>query len=86
MPSVWNGSTHIAGQRAINTAYRHLNTGGILLIIAHIRDNFKENNFIYTGSKKDIEITIFENNFVINETNYEATFVYLIRRKKKLEI
>ena len=72
--------------KAINTAYRHLNAGGILLIVAHMRDNFKENNFVYTGSKKDIKITIFENNCITNKTNFEATFVYLIRRKNKLEI
>ena len=73
-------------RRAINTAYRHLNTGGILLIVVSIRDNFKENNFIYTGSKKDIEITVFENNCITSKTNYEATLVYLVRRKNKLEI
>jgi SAM-dependent methyltransferase len=73
-------------RKAINTAYRHLNTGGLLLIIARIRDNFKENNFLYTGSKKDTRITIFENNCITNKTNYEATLVYLIRRKTKLKI
>ena len=73
-------------RKAINTAYWHLNTGGILMIVAHIRDNFKENNFIYTGSKKDIKITIFENNYITNKQNYEATIIYLIRRKNKLKI
>jgi SAM-dependent methyltransferase len=73
-------------RKAIKTAYSHLNTCSILLIIAHIRDIFKENNFIYTGSKKDIKITIFENNCIINKTSYEATIVYLIRHKKTLEI
>ena len=73
-------------RKAINTAYSHLKTEGILLIVAHIQDNFKENNFVYTGSKNDINITIFENNRIINKTSYEATIIYLIRRKKKLEI
>ena len=73
-------------RRAINTAYRHLNTGGILLIVASMRDNFKENNFVYTGSKKDIKITVFENNCITTKTSYEATLVYLVRRKNKLEI
>lgn len=72
--------------KAINTAYLHLNNGGILLIVAHIRDNFRENNFVYTGKKKDINITIFENNYITNKTTYEATLVYLIRRKKQLDI
>jgi ubiquinone/menaquinone biosynthesis C-methylase UbiE len=73
-------------RKTINTAYSHLNIGGILLIVAHIRDNFNENNFVYTGKLKGVEITIFENNYIINKTNYEATIVYLIRRKGKLEI
>lgn len=72
--------------KAINTAYIHLNTDGLLLIVAHIRENFKENNFIYTGSKKDIKIHIFENNYITSKINYEAILVYLIRRKNKLEI
>ena len=73
-------------RKAITTGNRHLKTGGILLIVAHIRDNFNENNFIYSGRKNDIKITIFENNCITSKTNYEATLVYLIRRKKKLEI
>ena len=73
-------------RKAINTAYNHLNADGILLIVAHMRENFNENNFVYTGSKNDIEITIFENNCITNKTNYEATIIYLIRRKKKLKI
>jgi len=51
-----------------------------------MRDNFNENNFIYTGSKKNIKITIFENNCITSKTNYEATLVYLIRCNKKLKI
>ena len=73
-------------RKAINTGYTHLNVGGILLIVANIRDNFKENNFVYKGSKNNIKITIFENNFITNKTKYEATIVYLIRHKKKLKI
>jgi len=73
-------------RKTINTAYSHLKIDGILLIVAHMRENFKENNFVYTGSKNDIDITIFENNFITNKTNYEATIIYLIRCKKKLQI
>ncbi len=73
-------------RKTINTAYSHLNMDGILLIVAHMRENFKENNFVYTGSKNNIDITIFENNFITNKTNYEATIIYLIRCKKKLKI
>jgi hypothetical protein len=75
-------------RRASITAYKHLRPGGVLLIIANIAEEFKENNFVYTGSKGDVEITIFENNYLhdITETTYEATFIFLIRRKGKLEI
>lgn len=73
---------------AIITAYNHLKPGGVLLIVANIKEEFKENNFVYTGSKGDTEITIFENNYVPDPagTTYEATLVFLIRRKGKLEI
>ena len=74
--------------KVILTAYKHLRSGGVLLIVAHISEEFKENNFVYTGSKGEVEITLFENNYVPDPagTTYEATFVFLIRRNGKLEI
>jgi SAM-dependent methyltransferase len=73
---------------AILTAYKHLKPGGVLLVVANVREEFKENNFVYIGSKGDVEITVFENNYIPDSTGttYEATFIYLIRRKGKLEI
>lgn len=75
-------------KKTITTASQHLNPGGVLLIVAHIKEEFQENNFVYRGAKGDIEITIFENNTIIkpDRTTYEAAVVYLIRRKGKLEI
>jgi SAM-dependent methyltransferase len=75
-------------RKAIQTADKHLKPGGALFIVAHIREEFKENNFVYTGSKGDIEITLFENNYIPDPagTTYEATVVFLIRQKGKLEI
>ena len=75
-------------KRAIYTSYKHLKPGGVLLIVAHTKEEFKENNFLYTGSKEDIEITVFENNYITcpSESTYEATIIYLIRQKGKLEI
>jgi SAM-dependent methyltransferase len=75
-------------QKAIHTAYDHLKPGGILLVVAQIREEFDDNNFVYTGSNGDINITLFENNYILNSTkeNYEATFIYLIRRRGKLKI
>lgn len=75
-------------QKAIFTADKHLKPGGVLLIVANIKEEFRGNNFVYTGSKGDVEITIFENNYIPapDGTTYEATAVFLIRRKGKLEI
>ena len=69
-------------------AYKHLKPGGVLLIVSNIKEGFKESNFVYTGSKGNVEITIFENNYVPDpdRTTYEATLIYLIRCKGKLEI
>ncbi len=75
-------------RKAILTASRYLKPGGVLLIVAHISEEFRENNFVYTGAKGDVEITIFENNYIVKPARmtYEATVVYLIRRKGELEI
>jgi len=75
-------------QSTIAAAYKHLKLGGVLLIVANTREEFWENNFCYTGAKDDVEITIFENNYIPkkNPTTYEATLVYLIRQKGKLSI
>jgi len=73
---------------AIRTANRHLKPGGVLLITALIHEDFNDNNFVYTNSREDVEITLFENNFLphASGTTYEATYVFLIRQKEKLEI
>ena len=73
---------------AMMTAQKHLKPGGIFLVVANIAEQFRQNNFVYTGSQDDIEITLFENNYVsaYPGTTYEATLVYLIRSKGKLEI
>jgi ubiquinone/menaquinone biosynthesis C-methylase UbiE len=74
-------------KKAIVTASRHLKPGGVLLVCANIKETFKSNNFVYTGKHGDIEITIFENNYIPidNDSIYEATIVYLIRNKGELE-
>jgi SAM-dependent methyltransferase len=72
----------------IFTACKHLKSGGVLLIMANIKEEFTENNFVYTGSKGDVQITVFENNYIPDPsgTTYEATLIYLIRHRGKLEI
>ncbi|MBN1693808.1 methyltransferase domain-containing protein [candidate division WOR-3 bacterium] len=74
-------------KKVIRNANKNLNPGGVLLIVAHPKETFKENNFVYTGKKGDIEITVFENNYISpkNDSIYEATIIYLIRKKGKLE-
>lgn len=73
---------------AIMTANKHLKSGGMLLIVAHPAELFSQNNFVYTGSDQDIEITVFENNYVLAppKRGYEATLLYLIRRHGELQI
>ena len=75
-------------KKTITAASKHLKPGGVLLIVAQIREEFRESNFVYTGSEGDVEVTIFENNHIVKpaRTTYEATVVYLIRCKDKLEI
>jgi SAM-dependent methyltransferase len=75
-------------KRVISSSYKHLKPGGLLLIVANIKEEFKNNNFLYSGSKEDIEITVFENNYISDpsRSTYEATIIYLIRKKGKLEI
>ncbi len=75
-------------KRAIFTAQKHLKPGGALLVAADTKEEFRENNFLYTGSKKDIEITVYENNYIAHPSGstYEATIIYLIRKNGRLEI
>jgi SAM-dependent methyltransferase len=75
-------------QKAIFAADKHLKPGGVLVIVASIAEKFRPNNFVYTGTKGDIEITIFENNYLPapDSSTYEAVLVYLVRNKGKLEI
>lgn len=73
--------------RTLATADSHLKPGGVLLIVALAREDFRNNNFVYSGAKGDVELTVFENNQARGPRSavYEATVVYLIRRKGRLE-
>jgi SAM-dependent methyltransferase len=75
-------------RRAIVTGYGHLKRGGVLLITAHVREEFRENNFAYTGSKDNCEVTVFENNYIPDPEGsiYEATIIYLVRKEGELKI
>ncbi len=73
-------------KRVIQTAKRHLNPEGVLLLVIHTKGEFKNNNFAYTGTDEDTHVTIFENNHIISESKYEATMVYLIRQNGHIEV
>jgi SAM-dependent methyltransferase len=71
---------------AISNATSHLKKGGILLIVTSVKEDFRENNFVYYGEKDDVHVTVFENNHIVSESTYEAAIVYLIREKGDLKI
>lgn len=75
-------------RKTISAATAHLKPGGILLIVAHVKEEFQENNFAYSGCANDIDITVLENNHILKPRGdiYEATIVYLIRKGGVLQI
>lgn len=73
-------------KKALLNAVCHLENGGVFLVVAHTKEDFKENNFVYTGEKDNIHITLFENNYIVSDSTYEATMIHLIRCNSKLSI
>ena len=73
---------------AIQTAYQHLKPGGVCLILGHIKEEFKASNFVYSGKKDNIEVTLFENNYIPEPFNntYESSIACMVRKSGKLEI
>lgn len=73
-------------KKAISNAVSHLKPGGVFMVVIHLKEDFRENNFVYSGEKDNIHITVFENNFTVSDTTYEAALFYLIRQNGKLDI
>ncbi len=77
-------------QRTFITTYKHLKPGGVFLtFVEQITGQFKQNNTTCSiHSQGDVEITFIENDYDpdLTDTEYEATFIYLIRIGSKLEI
>jgi len=73
-------------KQVLMNAVCHLKTGGVLLVVAHTKEDFQENNFAYTGSKDTIHITMLENNHIVSDSTYEATLIYLIRQDGEISI
>jgi ubiquinone/menaquinone biosynthesis C-methylase UbiE len=75
-------------RQAIQTAARHLKAGGVLLVVANPAETFRGNNFVYTGERDDVQVTLFENNYInrFRPNTYESTLAYFIRRQGELTI
>lgn len=75
---------------AFETAYIHLKPGGVMITYAEVwKENFKQNRVRYQTEVKDnIEITFIENYYDPDpdDTFYESTFIYLIRKNGILRI
>ncbi len=74
--------------KAVQTASAHLKTGGVFLVAAKPAETFQNNNFVYTGEKDGVHVTLFENNYAnpFRPETYEATFMYLIRKQGELTV
>ena len=53
---------------ALKNAAGHLKPEGILLVVAHTKEEFRNNNFAYTGENENIHITVLENNHITSDT------------------
>jgi SAM-dependent methyltransferase len=75
---------------AFQTAYEHLDPGGVFVTyVEETPERFEQNKVAYSvRSKDDVEIVFVENNYDPNpgDSWYECTFVYLIRRGGNLDI
>ena len=74
-------------QQVIHTAALHLRKGGVLLVVCSTTEQFRNNNFVYTGEKGDVHVTLFENNYAspYAPQTHEITLFYLIRQHGALK-
>ena len=76
--------------RAFATAYRHLRPGGAFVTYAeHARELFEQNRTeAIRGRHGDVEVVFVENRYDPDprDTTFEATFLYLIRRRSRLTV
>lgn len=71
---------------ALKNAIAHMKPDGILLVVTHTKDEFQNNNFVYTGEDKNVHITLLENNHITSDSTYESSMIYLIRQDGELRI
>lgn len=66
--------------KTIKNAVSHMSPKGVILVVANLKEDFNNNNFVYSGDKDNISVTVFENNHVVSRNIYESTIFYLIRK------
>jgi hypothetical protein len=75
---------------AFFTAFTHLKSGGVFCTYAEVtRERFRQNETkCSTYARGSMDIAFLHNNYDPdpNDTTYESTFVWLVRRAGKLEI
>lgn len=71
---------------AIKNAAAHMKPEGILVVVAHTREEFRNNNFAYTGETENAHVTVLENDHIVSQSTYEATMIHLIRQAGELKI
>jgi SAM-dependent methyltransferase len=75
---------------ALETAYAHLRQGGCFVTYAEsLRETFIQNvTNCYSRSRDEVQISFTENYFDPDheDSTYEATFIFLIRRRGELEV
>lgn len=76
--------------RAFATAFRHLRPGGAFVTYAeHVREGFEQNwTKAIRGRRDDLEVVFVENRYDPDprDTTFEATFLYVIRRRGRLTV
>jgi SAM-dependent methyltransferase len=76
--------------RTFQTAYHHLNPGGIFLTFAEESfERFRQNRTIAsTHTQGDTQVTFIENSFDpdLSDNHFEMTFIYLVRKRPRQEI
>ncbi len=70
----------------LECAFSHLKPGGKVLAVTVVREEYRDNRFVYSGRSGDIEVTLFEENRRCADDAYEAVMVYLIRNRGALEV
>jgi predicted TPR repeat methyltransferase len=53
---------------ALINAAAHMKPDGVLLVVAHTKEEFRNNNFVYIGEDENIHITVLENNHIISDS------------------